>query len=374
MNNKPITVTQPCLPPLDEFVPYLEKIWETKWLTNNGPLHQQLETELTEYLGVKYISLFSNGTLALISALQALNITGEVITTPFSFVATTHALWWNKITPVFVDVDPEYMNLDPSKVEDAITEKTTAILPVHVYGNPCPVEKIQEIADKYQLKVIYDAAHAFGVKKNGVSILNYGDLSVLSFHATKVYSTIEGGAIICHTPEMKHHIDNLKNFGFRGELIVEEPGINAKLNEIQAAYGLLQLKYIDSFIEKRRRIAILYRNLLHSIPSIRFLSDMENVTHSYSYFPILIDESIFGISRNDLYNQLQQHDIFTRRYFYPLISTFEPYKNLISANTNNIPIATKISQQILCLPIYVNMEDEDIYFIVNVIKNSGGRK
>ncbi len=373
-NDKPITVTQPCLPPLDEFIPYLEKIWKSRWLTNNGPLHQQLEEELAEYLGVKYISLFSNGTLALISALQALNITGEVITTPFSFVATTHALWWNKITPVFVDVEPNYFNLDPSKIEAAINEKTTAILPVHVYGNPCHVEKIQEIADKYHLKVIYDAAHAFGVKKNGVSILNYGDLSVLSFHATKVYSTIEGGAIICHSQEMKHHIDNLKNFGFRGELVVEEPGINAKLNEIQAAYGLLQLKYIDSFIEKRKYITNSYRNLLHAISGIHFLSDMDKVTHNYSYFPILVDETIYGMNRDDLYSQLQQYNIFTRRYFYPLISTFEPYKNLISANPDNIPIATKVSQQILCLPIYVNMEDEDIYFIVNVIKNRGGKK
>jgi dTDP-4-amino-4,6-dideoxygalactose transaminase len=288
MQEKKITVTQPFLPPLEEFIPYLQQIWDNKWLTNNGPLHQQLEQELSDYLGVKYISLFSNGTLALISALQALNIQGEVITTPFSFVATTHSLWWNKITPVFVDVEPEYLNLDPDKIEAAITPLTTAIMPVHVYGNPCQMDKIKRIADKYGLKVIYDAAHAFGVKKEGNSILNQGDLSVLSFHATKVYSTIEGGAIICHTPEMKHHIDNLKNFGFRGETVVEEPGINAKLNEVQAAYGLLQLKYVDEFIDKRKKITELYRDLLKDIKGIRFLNDMEGISHGYSYFPILI--------------------------------------------------------------------------------------
>jgi dTDP-4-amino-4,6-dideoxygalactose transaminase len=365
---KSITVTQPCLPPLEEFIPYLQQIWENKWLTNNGPLHQQLEKELAEYLGVKYISLFSNGTLALISALQALNIKGEVITTPFSFVATTHSLWWNKITPVFVDIEPEYLNLNPQKIEAAITEKTTAIMPVHVYGNPCQMNEIQRIADKYNLKVIYDAAHAFGVRKNGVSILNYGDLSVLSFHATKVYSTIEGGAIVCHSEEMKHHIDNLKNFGFRGETVVEEPGINAKLNEVQAAYGLLQLKYVDKFIEKRKEITELYCKLLHGIHGIRFLNCMASVSHSYSYFPILIDKERYGISRDELYEKLKQCNIFGRRYFYPLISEFEPYKNLLSATKENLPTATKIAQQVLCLPIYVDLGSEDIERIVCVIK------
>jgi dTDP-4-amino-4,6-dideoxygalactose transaminase len=365
-NHKPITVTQPCLPPLEEFVPYLEKIWASKWLTNNGPLHQQLENELAAYLGVKYISLFSNGTLALISALQALNITGEVITTPFSFVATTHSLWWNKITPVFVDIEPEYLNLDPAKIESAITDKTSAIMPVHVYGNPCKVDEIQNIADRHGLKVIYDAAHAFGVKINGNSILNYGDLSVLSFHATKVYSTIEGGAIICHTEEMKHHIDNLKNFGFRGETVVEEPGINAKLNEVQAAYGLLQLKYIDGFIARRKEISQLYQSLLKDVAGIRFLPNMENVTHSYSYFPILIDEKNYGISRDALYEKLKENNIFSRRYFYPLISNFEPYRELSSAAPDNLPVATKISEQVLCLPIYVDLNETDILRICNI--------
>jgi len=368
MIQKSITVTQPCLPPLEEFIPYLQQIWDNKWLTNNGPLHQQLERELADYLGVKYISLFSNGTLALISALQALNITGEVITTPFSFVATTHSLWWNKITPVFVDIEPEYLNLDPAKIEAAITPRTTAIIPVHVYGNPCRMDEIQAIADKHGLKVIYDAAHAFGVKKDGESILNQGDLSVLSFHATKVYSTIEGGAIICHSAEMKHHIDNLKNFGFRGELIVEEPGINAKLNEVQAAYGLLQLKYIDSFIAKRKEITELYFQLLTGIKGIRLLPCMEHITHAYSYFPILIDESEYGISRDALYDKLKENNIFARRYFYPLISDFEPYKELDSANTKNLPVATKAALQVLCLPIYVELNELDVAKICSLIK------
>jgi len=366
--NKRINVTQPCLPPLEEFIPYLTQIWNNKWLTNNGPLHQQLEQELANYLGVKYISLFSNGTLALITALQALDIQGEVITTPFSFVATTHSLWWNKITPVFVDIEPEYLNLDPSKIEAAITPRTTAIMPVHVYGNPCKMQEIQRIADKHGLKVIYDAAHAFGVKKDNMSILNQGDLSVLSFHATKVFSTIEGGAIICHTEEMKHHIDNLKNFGFRGETVVEEPGINAKLNEVQAAYGLLQLKYIDGFITKRKFITNLYQSLLKEVSGVRFLPDMEGVTHGYSYFPILIDEAVYGLSRDALYEKLKQDNIFSRRYFYPLISSFEPYRELASATEDNLTIATKSSKQVLCLPLYVELEEIDINRICSILK------
>ena len=368
INNKPIFVTQPALPPLDEFVDLLKGVWDSKWLTNNGPLHQKLESELANYLGVKYISLFSNGTLALISALQALNIQGEVITTPFSFVATSHSLWWNKITPVFVDIEPDYLNLDPAKIEAAITPRTTAIMPVHVYGNPCKMDEIQQIADKHGLKVIYDAAHSFAVKKDDKSILNNGDLSILSFHATKLYSTIEGGAIICHSKEMKHHIDNLKNFGFRGELVVEEPGINAKMNEIQAAYGLLQLKYIDGFINKRKEITEQYRGLLSNIDGIRFLSDMDGVSHGYSYFPILVDKSVYGISRDDLYLKLKENSIFARRYFYPLISNFEPYCNLPSAKTDNLRNATNASNQVLCLPIYVELSTSDIERIVNIIK------
>lgn len=369
MFNKEITVTKPSLPPLDEFIPYLEQIWENRWLTNNGPLHQQLEKELADYLGVKYISLFSNGTLALMTALQALNIQGEVITTPFSFVATTHALWWNKITPVFADIDPVFMNLHPAKVEAAITEKTTAILPVHVYGNPCDLEEMQRIADKYHLKIIYDAAHAFGVKKNGTSVLNFGDLSVLSFHATKVFSTMEGGAIVCHSAEMKHHIDNLKNFGFRGETVVEEPGINAKMNEMQSAFGLLQLKYVDHFIAGRKLICDLYRQELGDVPGLTVLPEIPEITTAYSYFPVLIDETKFGISRDALYEKLKKHNIFSRRYFYPLISSFEPYRELVSARSENLPVASKASNQILCLPIYVGLTNRDVEFIVTCIKS-----
>ncbi|MCQ2959611.1 MAG: DegT/DnrJ/EryC1/StrS family aminotransferase [Bacteroidales bacterium] len=368
MSNKPITVTSPLLPPLEEFVPYLQKIWDNKWLTNNGEMHQELEKQLAEYLGVEYISLFSNGTLALITALQALNVTGEVITTPYSFVATSHSIWWNKTTPVFVDVEPQFFNIDVSKIEAAITEKTTAIMPVHVYGNPCDVDAIQKIADKYHLKVIYDAAHAFGVKKDGNSILNYGDLSVLSFHATKVFSTIEGGAVICHSEEMKHHIDNLKNFGFRGETTVEEPGINAKLNEVQAAYGLLSLRYIDDAIAKRKKIVELYRTLLHDVKGISFLPDQENVISNYAYFPIFVNEAEYGMSRDALYNKLREHNILGRRYFYPLISSFEPYKNYPSASCENLPVANKIAEQVICMPLYPELTFDDVFFIVKNIK------
>jgi len=368
-NNKPITVTQPNLPPLKEFIPYLRQIWRSKWLTNNGPLHQQLEKELADYLGVKYISLYSNGTLALISSLQALNISGEVITTPYSFVATTHALWWNKITPVFADIEPEYLNLDPYKIEAAITSKTTAILPVHVYGNPCQVEKIQYIAHKHGLKLIYDASHTFGVKKDGISVLNYGDLSVLSFHATKVYSTIEGGAIICHTSEMKHHLDNLRNFGFRGETIVEEPGINAKLNEVQAAFGLLQLKHIDKAIKKRKIIAEAYQKALQNLAGIQPITQNSlGITQNYSYFPVLVNEKEFGISRDQLYEKLKQHNIYARRYFFPLISEFSMYRKLNSANPSNLQVAERIAQQVICLPIYPDLKLKDVYQIVNRIK------
>lgn len=369
MENK-ITVTQPCLPPLEEFIPYLQQIWDNKWLTNNGPLHKQLETELSQYLGVKYISLFSNGTLALITALQALNIHREVITTPFSFIATTHSLWWNKITPVFVDVEPDTFNIDPQKIEAAITPRTTAIMPVHVYGNPANMEEIQKIADKHGLRVIYDAAHAFGVKVNGESVLNYGDLSVLSFHATKVYSTIEGGAVICHSAEMKHHIDNLKNFGFRGEIVVEEPGINAKLNEVQSAYGLLQLKYVDQFISKRKQITEMYRVLLNDVKGIRFFDDIDGVEHVYSYFPIFVKEKEYGMSRDMLYEKLKENNVFGRRYFYPLISEFHPYHELASSLPDNLPIATKASREVICLPLYVELKEEEITYIFEIIKNN----
>jgi len=368
MQNDKIYVTEPLLPPLNEFVEYLEQIWESKWLTNNGQFHRQLEKELCNYLGVKYISLFSNGTLALLNALQVLRITGEVITTPFSFVATTHALYWNGIKPVFVDIEPEYCNLDPDKIEAAITPKTTAILPVHVYGNPCDINKIEKIADTYNLKVIYDAAHAFGVKTNNNSILNSGDLSVLSFHATKVFNTFEGGAIICHDAKTKERIDNLKNFGFAGETKVIAPGINAKMNEMQAALGLLQIKYVDDAIDKRKKVTEYYCENLKNIAGISFLKEVQDVKHNYAYFPIFVDKKKYGTSRDELYEKLKENNIYGRRYFYPLISNFSPYRSLESAKKENLPVAERIAEQVICLPIYPELKLENMQKIIEIIE------
>lgn len=368
MKHNPILVTQPFLPPLEEFQEYLKDIWESKWLTNNGKYHQALEKALCEYLGVKYISLFSNGTLALITALQTLHITGEVITTPYSFVATTHALWWNNIKPVFVDIEPNTFNIDPEKIEAAITPQTTAILPVHVYGNPCNVEKIKKIADDYGLKVIYDACHTFGVSIKGIPILNFGDLSVMSFHATKVFNTFEGGAIISHDKESKKRIDNLKNFGFIDETTVVAPGINAKMNEVQAAMGLLQLKYIDVAIQKRRKIADQYRKVFTNISGISLIDDMPDVKHCYSYYPIFINKEIFGKTRDDVYNILKSNNIFSRRYFYPLISQFPTYRGMESAKTEKMPIAEKATKEVICLPIYPELKTDQINFIIAKIK------
>ncbi len=367
----PIYVTKPFLPPLEEFLPYLEKIWESKWLTNNGKFHEEFEKKLAEYLGVKYISLFTNGTLALITALQALRITGEVITTPFSFVATTHALNWNGIKPVFVDIEPNYFNIDPDKIEAAITPKTTAILPVHVYGSPAQVNKIQKIADIYGLKVIYDACHAFGVKLNNESILNFGDLSVLSFHARKVFTTFEGGAIVSHNNKMKKRIDYLKNFGFADEVTVVGPGINAKMNEFQAALGLLQLKYFEEVRQKRKQVVNYYKELLNPIEGITFLEEINNVENNYSYFPILIARKKFGKSRDKVYNYLKENHIFTRRYFYPLISNFPAYRNLPSADKYNLLVANKIAEEVLCLPIYDALEKQQVDYIFKIILDSG---
>jgi dTDP-4-amino-4,6-dideoxygalactose transaminase len=374
MNDKlkmPVFVTQPALPPLEDFTELLREVWRNKILTNNGPFHERFEKELAEYLDVKYISLFSNGTMALMTALQALKITGEVITTPFSFVATTHSLWWNNIKPVFADIDPVTLNLDPWKVEAAITPQTTAIMPVHVYGNPCNLNELKRIADTYGLKIIYDAAHAFGVEVNGNSVLNFGDLSILSFHATKVFNTIEGGAIICHDEQTKKRIDYLKNFGFVDETTVIEPGINAKMNEVQAAFGLLQLKTICENVGKRKVITDLYRKHLADIPGIRFLNDFENVKHTYSYFPIFVNESIYGKTRDELYNHLKLHNIFGRRYFYPLISQFPTYLGLNSAKPDNLPVALEVAEQVICLPIYPDLEEDLVIKIVNVISRFG---
>ncbi|MBN3053147.1 DegT/DnrJ/EryC1/StrS family aminotransferase [Pectobacterium brasiliense] len=361
---KPIYVTSPLLPPLEEFVPYLEEIWENKWLTNNGPFHQQLEQSLAEYLGVQHLSLFSNGTLALLTALQALRITGEVITTPYSFVATAHALLWNNLKPVFVDIDPLNCNIDPEKIEEAITPATSAILPVHCYGLPTNVERIQEIADIYGLKVIYDAAHAFGVKKDNISILNHGDLSILSFHATKVFNTIEGGAIICPDAKTKKRIDYLKNFGFADEVTVVAPGINAKMNEVQAAFGLLQMKHIDAALSKRKNIYLRYYEKFKKAPGIRIIDIPKDTEWNYSYFPVFFEQRIVH-KRDEIYSSMKDVGIFTRRYFYPLISSFPMYRGLDSATANNLSNAETLAKSVLCLPIYPDLNEVEIDNIIS---------
>lgn len=366
-DKKQITVTSPLLPDLENFHSLLKEIWASKWITNNGSFHRQLEKELAEYLKVPYISLFTNGTLPLITALQALRITGEVITTPYSFVATTHALWWNGIKPVFVDVDPSNCGIDSSKIEAAITPKTTAIMPVHCYGKPCDIKGIQEIADKYGLKVIYDAAHAFGVEINGESILNAGDISTLSFHATKVYDTIEGGAMIMHDEKTKQRIDYLKNFGFAGELTVVAPGINSKMDEVRSAYGLLTLKIVDEAIAKRQQVAIKYREALRDIEGITFFYDMPGVRHNYSYFPIFIDAEKYGRTRDQLYEDLKKDNIFGRRYFYPLISDFSTYRGLPSASKENLPVANHLAESVLCLPMHHELSEEDLQRVLSVV-------
>ncbi len=369
MNKKNlITVTSPLLPNLEEFNEYLQEIWDSKWLTNNGSFHQKLEQALAEYLKVPYVSLFTNGTLPLITALQTLRITGEVITTPYSFVATTHSLWWNNIKPVFVDIDPATGNLAPEKIEAAITPKTTAIMPVHVYGNPCDTEKIQAIADKYGLKVIYDAAHAFGVEVNGKSVLTAGDMSTLSFHATKVYNTIEGGALIMKDAETKKRIDYLKNFGFANEVEVVAPGINSKMDEVRAAYGLLNLKQVDQAIAERQRVAMRYREELAEVKGISYWNDMTNVKHTYSYFPIFIDAEVYGLTRDELYEKMKAENILGRRYFYPLISEFSTYRGLESAKKSNLPNAHKMADSVICLPMHHTLSEEEIMRIVNIIK------
>ena len=345
----------------------LKEIWSSKWITNNGTFHQQLEKALCEYLKVPYISLFTNGTLPLITALQALRITGEVITTPYSFVATTHSLWWNGIKPVFVDIDPATGNIDPDKIEAAITPKTTAIMPVHVYGKPCDTERIQAIADKYGLKVIYDAAHAFGVEVNGESILNAGDMSTLSFHATKVYNTIEGGALVMHDEKTKKRIDYLKNFGFANEVEVVAPGINSKMDEMRSAYGLLNLRQVDAAIEARHQVAIQYREALCSVEGIRFMDDMLGVKHNYSYFPIFVDAEKYGMTRDELYFKMKEEQVLGRRYFYPLISEFSTYRGLPSATKENLPNAHKMADSVICLPMHHELNENEVQRILNLI-------
>lgn len=367
MNKDIITVTSPLLPNLDEFTESLKEIWESKWITNNGQFHQKLEVALAEYLKVPYVSLFTNGTLPLLTALQALRITGEVITTPYSFVATTHALWWNGIKPVFVDIDPSTGNIDPQKIEAAITPRTTAILPVHVYGKPCDTEAIQAIADKYGLKVIYDAAHAFGVEVNGESLLNGGDMSTLSFHATKVFNTIEGGAMVMHDEKTKQRIDYLKNFGFANEVEVVGPGINSKMDEIRSAYGLLNLKQVDVAIAARQKVAVAYRDALRNVDGISFWDDMPGVRHNYSYFPIFVDAEKYGMTRDELYMKMKDQGVWGRRYFYPLISEFSTYRGLESSRPENLPNAHMMADTVICLPMHHALSEEEINRIIDCI-------
>lgn len=396
MDNKQITVTSPLLPNLDEFHALLKEIWDSKWITNNGSFHRQLEAALAEHLKVPYVSLFTNGTLPLLTALQALRITGEVITTPYSFVATTHSIWWNGCKPVFVDVDPKTGNMDPDKIEAAITPKTTAIMPVHCYGKPCDVRRIKEIADTYGLKVIYDAAHAFALEipkneadynvafdeANNVfnpsqaakkveveteSILNWGDMSTLSFHATKVYNTIEGGAMIMHDAETKKRIDYLKNFGFAGETEVVGPGINSKVDEMRAAYGLLNLKQVDAAIEARKKTADVYREALRGIDGLTFYEDMPGVKHNYSYFPMFIAAEKFGMTRDELYFKMKEANVLGRRYFYPLISEFSTYRGLESARKENLPNAHKMADTVICLPMHHELSEGDMERILKLI-------
>lgn len=369
MKDRTIPVTSPLLPPLEDFVPYLEKIWDSRILTNGGSMHQALESALCEYLGVDHIALFANGTLALVTALQALRITGEVITTPYSFVATAHSLLWNGIKPVFVDIDPQTLNLDPAKIEAAITPQTTAILPVHCYGNPCDVEAIGRIADIYNLRVIYDAAHAFAVRDIGGSILRHGDLSVLSFHATKVFNTFEGGAIICPDAKTRQRINHLKNFGFVNETTVVAPGINGKMSEINAAFGLLQLKHIDKAFEARRTIDQLYRRLLADVPGVRCLEHSRQVFANHAYFPILVEDA-FPTSRDQLYQYLRDQGIMVRRYFFPLISDFPMYRGLPSAVPSNLPIAGGVAGKVLCLPIFPDLGLDDVRGICELIASA----
>ncbi len=367
MYKNTITVTSPLLPDRAEFELMLKEIWDSKWITNNGQFHKQLEKALCEYLKVPYISLFTNGTLPLLTALQALRITGEVITTPYSFVATTHSIWWNGCKPVFVDIEESTCGIDPDRIEAAITPHTTAIMPVHCYGKPCDMERIQDIADKYGLKVIYDAAHAFGVEVNGKSVLEQGDMATLSFHATKVYNTLEGGALVMHDEQMKKRIDYLKNFGFAGETEVVAPGINSKMDEVRSAYGLLNLRQVDVAIEKRHQVAVKYRAALRNVKGVRFFDDMPGVRHNYSYFPIFIKAEEYGMTRDELYFKMKDQGVLGRRYFYPLISTFSTYRGLPSAGTENLPVATRIANEVICLPMHHVLSDEDVNRILELI-------
>ena len=368
MKDRLLTVTSPLLPDLEEFNYLLKQIWDSKWITNNGQFHQQLEKDLSEYLKVPFLSLFTNGTLPLVTALQALEIRkGEVITTPYSFVATSHSIWWNGLKPVFVDIDPYTCNIDPAKIEAAITPETVAIMPVHCYGMPCDIKAIQQIADKYGLKVIYDAAHAFAVDADGESILKAGDMSTLSFHATKVFNTIEGGALVMHDEETKRKIDYLKNFGFRNEVEVVAPGINSKMDEMRSAYGILALRQVGDAIAIRKSVANQYRDALRGVPGVRLQDDVPGVKHNYSYFPIFIDAEKYGMTRDQLYFKMKENNVLGRRYFYPLISAFEPYVNLPSSAPENLPVATRIADEVICLPMHHELTCDDVDRVIELI-------
>ena len=362
-----LTVTSPLLPDMEEYQKLLQDIWSKKRITNNGFYHKELESKLCSYLKIPFVSLFTNGTLPLITALQALRITGEVITTPYSFVATTHSIWWNGLKPVFVDIDPDTCGINPDKIEAAITPRTSAIMPVHCYGIPCDVKRIQEIADKYHLKVIYDAAHAFGVEKDGESILKYGDLSTLSFHATKVFNTVEGGAMVMPDEKMKKYIDYLKNFGFAGETEVVAPGINSKMDEVRAAYGIANLNKIDQAIQNRKKATLAYREALKNVPGIRYMEDMPGVKHNYGYFPNFVNEKEYGMSRDALYEKMKEANVYGRRYFYPLISTFSTYRGLDSSDPANLPVATRLANEVICLPMHHLLTDDDLTRILDCI-------
>ena len=365
MNNKKTFVTKPFLPELNEFLPYLEKIWSNGQITNNGPFHKQLETELAMFLGVQYISLVNNATIALLVAIRALNLKGEIITTPYSFVATAHSIQWNGLKPIFVDIQESDFNIDPIKIEKSITEKTSAILPVHVYGNPCNIIEIEKIAEKYNLKILYDAAHCFNVKVCGMPLVSYGDLSVLSFHATKVFNTFEGGAIISHSLEMKNKIDNLKNFGFINQTNVERVGINGKMNELQASMGLVQLKHIKKNIQKREIVANKYTIGLKDVKGITLYRISDSVVANYSYFPILVNQD-YSLTRDELFNLLVSYRIYARRYFHPLITDFKAYKT--GTKIKDLNVAEKISKSVICLPIYPDLEEDIIKLIIKIIK------
>ena len=361
MNNN-IFITKPFLPPLDEYIKYLEKIWSSKQLTNNGPFHQKFEKELANYLGVKYVSLFNNATTGLLVAIKALELKGEIITTPYSFIATSHSIMWNGLTPVFVDTDSQAGNLNPKKVEEAINDNTGGIIAVHNYGIPGDVDGLRNVAEKYNLPLIYDAAPAMGVKYKGNSIFEFGDLAIVSFHATKIFTTFEGGAIISHSKEIKAKIDSLKNFGIDGPELVSGLGTNGKMHEEEAALGLLQLKYLDKNISKRKDIYEFYINSLESINNIRILSLTKFLKYNYAYFPVFFNEGI--LVRDKIYNKLQENNIFCRKYWYPLITNHSMYRSLVGYD---LPNARKLSESVLCLPIYPDLDIEDVKTVIEII-------